>query len=126
MTRTLKNSIIAMLINSGAPANYWHDCLYAAVDAGHRYVRGMCSKPPEELISGVKPSVEHLRTFDCNGWSGIPDMIRQNPGREGKTSDPVAISIVRKISSHDGCDAYGASIASLQDSGRLITDENVE
>ena len=77
MNRTLKNSIRAMLINSGAPANYWAECLYAAADARNSLVRAGCTKCPLELLTGVKPTVEHLRTFGCRVWVRIPDKIRK-------------------------------------------------
>ncbi len=63
MTRSLNNSRRAVVINSEASANYWEECLYPVVDARNRYVRGGCWKTPCEFLIGVKPSVEHLRTF---------------------------------------------------------------
>ena len=77
MNRTLKNSIRAMLINSGAPAKYWAECLYAAADARNSLIRAGCAKCLVELSTGVKPSVEHLRTLGCKVWVRIPVVSHQ-------------------------------------------------
>ena len=89
MNRSVKNSIRTLLTNSGATANYWAVCLYAAVDARKRIVCGGCSKTPEELLTGVKPSEEHLRTFGCKVWVQIPELIRKILDVKAKSALPL-------------------------------------
>lgn len=36
-----------------------------------------CRKTPQELLTGVKPSVGHLWSFGCKDWAGVPDTTRK-------------------------------------------------
>lgn len=66
-----------MLLHSGAPANHLAECLHEVCNACNRVVRTARSKAPQELLTGVKPTVADLRTFGCKVWARVPDKKRK-------------------------------------------------
>lgn len=77
MNRTINHALRAMLINTGAPVNYWAECLCTVANIRNRILRSNRLKNPEEELTGLNPSVEHIKTFGCNVWVRIPDKIRK-------------------------------------------------
>ena len=63
-----------MLYNANLSYTFWAEAIYTAT-----YIRNRCSSKtfdnksttPEELWTGYKPSVRHLRTFGCDAYALI-------------------------------------------------------
>lgn len=77
MNQSIKNSIRMLLFSSGAPNGVWAECLYAVCVARNHVSRPQQEKTPEELLTGLKPSVAHLRTNGCRTWIRVPEETRK-------------------------------------------------
>lgn len=51
MISTKNNRIWTLLIQAGAPASVWSECLYNVFDASNRVAYQGCAKRPEELVN---------------------------------------------------------------------------
>lgn len=75
--RTVMNIVRAMLYEKKIPQSFWSE----AVNWGD-YVLNRCPTlvvkdiTPEEAWSGIKPSVEHFRVFDCIAHVHVPKVQR--------------------------------------------------
>lgn len=75
--RTVMNYVRSMLSEKGIPKPFWPEAVKWAV-----YVLNRCptvalkDTTPEEVWSGAKPSVEHLRVFGCVCHIHVPDAKR--------------------------------------------------
>jgi len=82
MNRTLFDKSRTMLAHADLPATYWSFAFETAVYLS-RFMTSRGSGDPtkcaEELWSGIKPSVRHLRTFGCDAYVHVP-----KPNRDGK------------------------------------------
>lgn len=76
LNRNLKNAMRTSLIHAGFLLSLWVSCFYAVCDAHRNIVNEGCIKTPEELLTGVKPSVAHLRTLSCQVWAQVTDKMR--------------------------------------------------
>lgn len=70
--RTVIEMAKTMLHNANLPYSFWAEAIYTAT-----YIRNRCisraldnkSITPEEIWTGFKPSVNHLRTFGCDAYA---------------------------------------------------------
>lgn len=53
------------LTRAGAAANLYAECLYAVCEARKCIVGVGCTMVLEEVLTGMKPLVAHMRTFAC-------------------------------------------------------------
>lgn len=77
MKRTIENSVKTLLLQSGTPASFCAECFYAVCDACNRGVRAGHSRTPEEMLTGVKPTIRHIRLFRCKVCITVPDKTRK-------------------------------------------------
>ena len=79
MNRTLVENARAMLEDAGLPKSYWYDAVeYAALVHNVSPTRSLKGNvTPEEVWSGNKPSVAHLRVFGCTSHVLIPKAQRR-------------------------------------------------
>ena len=71
--RTIVEMIRCMLHHSKRSASYWAEALQSAVHIKNRSPhRAVEVKTPEELWTGHKPDVSHLRVFGCDAYVHIP------------------------------------------------------
>ena len=61
-----------MLVDSGLHLKFWPDAVGAAVYVHNRLQSRGSPKTPWELLTGVKPTVEHLRMWGCKVTVHIP------------------------------------------------------
>lgn len=73
MNQTVKKAVRTMWLYSGAPASSWEKCLYVVRDVRNCVDHKRHSERPEELLTGVKPSVAHIRALGCKAWIRVPD-----------------------------------------------------
>ena len=84
LNRTIITVVRAMLIEARLPHQYWNLAAEAASYTRNRSpVAGIGWKTPEELYSGQKPDVKHLRIWGCKCYIHIPHQLRNK-------LDPVA------------------------------------
>jgi len=80
INRTLVEMVRCMLAESHAELSLWGEALLAAVHlknrAPHSYLE--LDKTPEEVWSGHKPSITHLRKWGCKVSVLIPDQFRNS------------------------------------------------
>ena len=78
MNRTLMEMARSMISHSNAPSNLWAEAVATAA-----HIRNRCptssfkGATPCEMLSGVKPDVNHLRVFGCDVYVHIPDQKRR-------------------------------------------------
>lgn len=76
LNRTIIDRVRCMLIDSGLDEKFWAE---AAVTASYLLNRTPCrnhSVCPEEMWSGRKPSLNHIRVFGCKAFMHIPKVKR--------------------------------------------------
>lgn len=68
-----------MLLDSGLPKTFWAEAMSTAVYIQNRCThRSTGNKTPEELWTGRKPSVQHIRIFGCKAY------VYEQRGTKGK------------------------------------------
>ncbi len=73
MNRTLVESVRSMLADAGLPKQFWAEALDTATYLRNRSpTKCLDQVTPEEVWSGVKPDVRHLRVFGCKTYSHVP------------------------------------------------------
>lgn len=113
-----------MRIKSGATASLWAECLYIIGDAQNRVARPWCAMRPKELLTAVKPSVEHLQSFGCRVWARVPDKTRKSLHPKAKINYSIVLSVIWKMPHYARRwpDCQGNS--SLPGLGTCVSDEN--
>lgn len=112
MNCTIKSALRTILINAGAPPNFWAECLYTVVVIRNRIPRVTKRIMLEDEMTGIKPTVTHLLTFGCKVWVRIPDKI-------GKGMEPKAEKAVRLR-----CLSYGEHLFMLEDKQTVQVSRN--
>jgi len=75
--RTIWEMALSMLLYAGLPGYFWEYAVLTAV-----YIRNRClttghkTKTPEELWSGNKPYIKHLRIFGCDAYLHVQSTDR--------------------------------------------------
>ncbi|SRR5258708_5121285 len=73
LNRMLLEKVHAMLSDAGLPNIYWFDALeYAVTLRNISPTRALTDVIPEEVWSGNKPNISHLRIFGCSAHMHIP------------------------------------------------------
>ena len=72
--------------------SFWVEAVSYAIYLLNRCpTRNVLEKTPEEVWSGRRPFVGHLRVFGCIAYSYIPDQLRKKLDDEGeKCDDPTS------------------------------------
>jgi transposase InsO family protein len=75
--RTILEAARSMLKHANLPSSFWGDAALTAI-----YIRNRCltaadtSKTPEEIWTGKKPTVKHMKVFGCDAFVHIDDTDR--------------------------------------------------
>jgi len=75
--RTIMECARSMILAQGLDLEFWGEAMNTAV-----YIKNRCptkvlnSKTPQEVWSGRKPDVFHLRVFGCKAFAHVPDEKR--------------------------------------------------
>ena len=79
LNRTLQEKARSMMVSSGMNGKFWGEAVMSACYLRNRSPsRALAQeKTPEEMWSGWKPSVGHLRIFGCKVFVWIPDEKRR-------------------------------------------------
>lgn len=78
MNRTLMERARCMLLNANLQKCYWGEAVTTAAYITNRCpTRSISYATPEELWSGKKPNLKHLRVFGCEVMVHVPDAKRQ-------------------------------------------------
>lgn len=76
--RTIVESARSMLYARNVPLNLWAEAVNCAVYVLNRTSSSQTPNiTPMELWSGVKPSLDHVRIFGCEGYVHVPDQLRK-------------------------------------------------
>ena len=76
MNRTIVEKARSMLIESNLTKSIWPEAVTTAVYLISRLPNSNCVQSPEEVFTGAKPSVDHLRDFGCKAMAHIPKQQR--------------------------------------------------
>lgn len=66
--RTIMESVRSLLHNSGFPHNFWAEACHTVYTLNRISSRLIPSNTPFTLWHGFKPSLEHLRIFECHAY----------------------------------------------------------
>lgn len=78
MNRTIVEKARTMLFGANLPKAYWAEAVAAATYLINRSpAKGLDEKTPEEMWTGLKPNLSHLRVFGCKAFAHIPKASRQ-------------------------------------------------
>ena len=85
LNRTLTTKIRAILSDSGAPIELWGEAAYTACYLYNRTARDYNDKhaTPEEIWTGEKPDISHLRIFGCVAYA---QLAKEQRGKLDSTS----------------------------------------
>lgn len=73
LNRTLMERVRSMLFASGLSDRYWGEALLTATYLKNRSpTKVLNDKTPEEMWSGRKPNLAHLRVFGCTAFVHVP------------------------------------------------------
>lgn len=75
--RSLVERARCMLINSRLPKSYWAEAINTSAYLLNRSPHKGLDQCPEEIWSGKKPTVSHLRVFGCTAFFHIPKQRRK-------------------------------------------------
>ncbi|KAL0891955.1 hypothetical protein ABMA27_015190 [Loxostege sticticalis] len=78
MNRTLIERAKCMMLNAKLPKVYWAEAIHTAAYIINRSpTKSLCYKTPEEMWTGQKPNVSHMRTFGCEAMVHLPKEKRK-------------------------------------------------
>lgn len=76
--RTIMEMVRCVLNDKGVPKRFWAEAAKWAVHVLNRSPTSVLKeKTPEEMWSGVKPTVDYFRVFGCLGHVHVPDQRRK-------------------------------------------------
>ena len=76
--RTILNMARSMLKTKNLPKKFWAEAVSTSVYLLNRCpIKRLEDKTPEEVWSGTRPSVSHLRIFGSICYKHVPDAIRR-------------------------------------------------
>lgn len=97
LNRTLEDSARSMLLHHNVDPRLWAEAVATAVYIKNRsYTRALNRLTPEEIWSGRKPTVSHLRVFGCDAYAHVPDECRTKFDPKSKKCIFVGYSEVSK------------------------------
>ncbi|KAM0043888.1 putative RNA-directed DNA polymerase [Helianthus debilis subsp. tardiflorus] len=75
--RTIMNMVRWLLAEKSMPKYFWSEAARWACHVLNRCIsRSLDDKVPEEMWTGIKPSVEHFKVFGCVVYAHIPAQLR--------------------------------------------------
>ena len=75
--RSIVEKVRCLLMDSGLSKGFWAEAAATSVYLLNRHPRKVLSgKTPEEVWSGVKPDLSHLRVFGCDALAYLPKKSR--------------------------------------------------
>ncbi|CAA9993736.1 unnamed protein product [Nesidiocoris tenuis] len=77
LNRTLMDRARCMLAESQLPNLFWAEAVYAAAYLLNRSPCKSHSSTPEEIWSGKKPKLSHIRIFGCKAFAHVPSDRRR-------------------------------------------------
>jgi hypothetical protein len=77
LNRTLMEKGRAMLQDAGLGTEYWGEAVLTASYVRNRTVSSVHGKTPLEMLTGKKPTVDHLRVFGVTAYAHVPSQRRQ-------------------------------------------------
>lgn len=87
LNRTLVTTARTMLADANLPACFWAEAIKTACYLRNRTPIGPNAKTPEEVYSGKKPGIGHLRAWGCVAYAHLPPINRDRRDK----MHPVAI-----------------------------------
>lgn len=70
--RTIMECARAMLSHSGLPSCFWAEAVQKASEIRNRFFCPVSSTTTTyQVMTGVKPRVDHFRTFGCLAWMHV-------------------------------------------------------
>lgn len=75
--RTIFEAARSMLAHAKLPHKFWGEAVMTAIYIRNRCKVGDNNKTPEEIWSGKKPTVKHIRVFGCDVYVHIKDSDRK-------------------------------------------------
>lgn len=120
--RTILEKVSAIIAAAGCDKNLWAEAVSTTTHVLNRVPRAGASKTPHDLWNGVRPSVDHLRTFGCRAVVLTPAKMRRKleargqPGifigyEDGAKAYRVLVNNTVKISRNVLCDESRMGIA---------------
>ena len=74
--RTLTESVVAILLNSGAASHWWGEILLTACYVLNRVPKSKSKISPYEILKNRQPNISYFRTWGCLAYVRIPDPKR--------------------------------------------------
>jgi transposase InsO family protein len=85
LNRTLMEAVRCMMHGAKVPERLWAEAVLTANYVRNRVpARGLQEKVPEEVYTGSKPTVEHLRIFGCKVSAWVPPEKRNKLEARGQ------------------------------------------
>lgn len=112
--RDIREHASSMLNETNLPKKYWGEAVRAYVHVRNRLPpsHGTDTRSPLELLTGTKPSIEHLRVFGCEAWVLKPE-AKQNGKFEPRSERGIFIG-------YENSTTYRVLL-----SNRMVTSRNV-
>ena len=98
LNRTLQEKARSMMVSSGVSGRFWGEAVMCACYLRNRSPSRVLTeeKTPEQMWSGWKPSVAHLKVFGCKCYVWIPEKDRKKMDERSWTGMFVGYSTVSK------------------------------
>ncbi|GFT97026.1 retrovirus-related Pol polyprotein from transposon TNT 1-94 [Trichonephila clavipes] len=93
---TALDAIRAMLRSSGLSNKFWSEALLCFTYTWNHICHKNQTKTPFELYCGKKPSVNHLKTFGCKAYVGVPKQLRNKLNMKAKKGIMVGYAMQTK------------------------------
>ena len=91
VNRTLMESARTMLFHAKMPAAFWAEAVAHAAEIRNRFICPRINyKTSYELLTGMRPRVDHLRVFGSLAWAFIPKDLRKK--LDAKSEECVVIA----------------------------------
>ena len=74
--RTLTESVVAILLNSGAASHWWGEILLTVCYVLNRVPKSKSKISPYEILKNRQPNLSYFRTWGCLAYVRIPDPKR--------------------------------------------------
>ncbi|KAF2347481.1 Zinc finger CCHC-type [Trinorchestia longiramus] len=86
MNRTILEAVRAMLSDSKLPKTFWAEAVSTAVYVKNRSPNSAHKNlTPYQALNGLKPNVQHFRTFGCMAYAHVPKDEREKLDSKSKT-----------------------------------------
>lgn len=77
-TTTLLDKARCMVLDAELQKSFWAEAVATAAFSQNRTVKqSLDNRTPEELWTGEKPNLAHLRVFGCKATEHIPEFKRE-------------------------------------------------